>query len=1011
MNKMPLKRAAVGALLVTFGVTIAAVRLRHGDPERDLYVAVGQLPSRPLEARLSGVPYAPAPSVKRRSSEAETLAELHAREAAREVIRSGSDSPLAVLVFSGSRAAQKRLERLTARKSPSAATWSDYAAVLHATAAPDDALQLASALAATDHALDIDPKLPEALFNRALVLEALALRGAAAKAYRKYLVEIDRSSPWSAEALDHLEKLTATQTRISLWRDGFRDLEKAAAAGDELFINDAAVAFPQETRAYAEEIFLARWADRVLRNDATGATSNLLLCRVIGRSLETHRGESLLADSVRAIEAMESPRELAKAHQAYARGRLLLARREIDQGIQAVEEAARLLERHRSPMALVARFQLMDLDRDSSDLHRALLDLRALDRQVPERYRALRAQIEMLRATVAAADGARHDAVESYRAASRTFAALGEERNAVRTTDAAATLMTTFGETTDAWRSRHASLSSSADAGDDRELVITARAAAIDALVDERWDLAHALLNAVVDTPGGNDDLKQEAMVWRVVAAKRAHMDRTAAADLREARKAVAAPPERPDVSGADRLRIVEALVAEDRRHAVPLLTQSIQAAELNGRLDTVAQLLIERASAFRAIGKAVPAQRDLEHALKLVDENRTRFALKSVSDVTLRNPTDVYRLLADTEDAQGHSLRAVDILEQRRTSPDGDLGGGISTAIPEDTTLVVYGVFDARLVIYAIDSGTLTRVEVPITARRLERLVAALDEALLRRDEAASYKAVDALSRILINPISRTIAARKSVVFAFNEELQPTPFGALLQGDGRFLVVGHRITIAPSASSYLRSLHAVPKRSRALLSVGNPFSASGESSPLDGAEAEATEIAAMYPSRAMLLGTAATKQRVVSALAYCDAAHFAVHASAGAGEASGPYLRLAASRDDDGKLSASEIAPLHLAGIRTVVLAACGTAVPVPGHSVTRSLVNAFLAAGAGSVVGTLWDVEDEPTRRMSVELHRALRDGATPAEALRQAQITMIRSGAPLRDWASLQLYGSGL
>jgi CHAT domain-containing protein len=1010
MNKMPLKRAAVGALLVTFGVTIAAVNLRHGDPERDLYVAVGQLQCRPLEARLSGVPYAPAPLVKRRSSEADTLAELHARDAAIEVMRSGSESPLAVLVFGGSRAAQKRLETLTARKSPSAATWSDYAAVLHATAAPDEALQLASALAATDHALDIDPKLPEALFNRALVLEALALRGAAAKAYRKYLIEIDRSSPWSAEALDHLEKLTATQTRISLWFEGLRDLEKAVDAGDELFINDTATAFPEEARGYAEHIVLPRWGERVLQNDRPGATALLTACRVMGRSLEQHRGEGLLADSVRAIERTSNPRQLAKAHQMHAQAEKLRERGGISQAIPALEEAARLFDLGRSPMALVTRFELTAIRRDTSFSQR-LVELHRIEERAPERYRALRAHINANRAAWTAMDGSRHEAVESYRAASVTFAALGEERNAIRSQDAAAALTTALGETTDAWRIRRASLTSAADAGDERGLVMTTRAAAIDALVDERWDIAHALLSAVVDMPGGNEDLRNEALVWRVAAAKRAHLDRTAAREFRAARETLVRPPDRWEESDTDQLRIVEALVTDDRHEGIDLLTQSVHTAELNGRADTLAQLLIERATVLRATGEMLLAQRDLERALKIVDGNRTLSTSTNVSEVILRKASDVYPLLADIRDAQGHAWPAIEVLERRRPSSIGNLPAAVPGRLAADTALIVYGVYDARLVIYAMDSKTIQRAQVPITSQGLEQLVMAFDDALMQRNEVASRIARDAVSRVLITPIAASIAAKKSLVFIFDEKLERIPFASLTQGNGRHLVEDHSISIEESASSYLRSLHAVSKRSRALLSVGNPFSASGESSSLDGAEAEATEIAAMYPSRAMLLGTAATKQRVVSALAYCDAAHFAVHASAGAGEASGPYLRLAESRDDDGKLSASEIAPLHLAGIRTVVLAACRTAVPAPGHSVTRSLVNAFLAAGAGSVVGTLWDVEDEPTRKMSVELHRALRDGATPAEALRRAQITMIRSGAPLRDWASLQLYGSGL
>src|SRR5205085_119791 len=63
------------------------------------------------------------------------------------------------------RVAKELLERVTSHARPTAAAWSDYSAALYADAPPDDAFQLANALAAADHALDLDPNLPEALFN------------------------------------------------------------------------------------------------------------------------------------------------------------------------------------------------------------------------------------------------------------------------------------------------------------------------------------------------------------------------------------------------------------------------------------------------------------------------------------------------------------------------------------------------------------------------------------------------------------------------------------------------------------------------------------------------------------------------------------------------------------------------------------------------------------------------------------------------------------------------------
>jgi len=164
-----------------------------------------------------------------------------------------------------------------------------------------------------------------------------------------------------------------------------------------------------------------------------------------------------------------------------------------------------------------------------------------------------------------------------------------------------------------------------------------------------------------------------------------------------------------------------------------------------------------------------------------------------------------------------------------------------------------------------------------------------------------------------------------------------------------------------------------------------------------------------MYPSHALLVEGDATKARVVGALPYCDAAHFAVHANAGLGDTMPPHLILSRTSDNEGILTAPEIAALNLDGVRTVVLAGCSTAIS-SARSRTDSLVNAFLAAGVGSVIGTLWNVEDAPTRTMSIAFHRELHKGSTPAQALRTTQLEMIRRDAAPKVWASLQLYGSG-
>jgi tetratricopeptide (TPR) repeat protein len=104
--------------------------------------------------------------------------------------------------------ATARLEG-AARTSHDAKTWSDLAAARYAAAVQSRRLTLLPpALTAAGEALRADPTLPEALFNRALILERMGSAGEARQAWLRYL-EVDAKSSWAAEARGHLNELPA----------------------------------------------------------------------------------------------------------------------------------------------------------------------------------------------------------------------------------------------------------------------------------------------------------------------------------------------------------------------------------------------------------------------------------------------------------------------------------------------------------------------------------------------------------------------------------------------------------------------------------------------------------------------------------------------------------------------------------------------------------------------------------------------------------------------------------
>jgi CHAT domain-containing protein/Tfp pilus assembly protein PilF len=112
-----------------------------------------------------------------------------------------------------------------------------------------------------------------------------------------------------------------------------------------------------------------------------------------------------------------------------------------------------------------------------------------------------------------------------------------------------------------------------------------------------------------------------------------------------------------------------------------------------------------------------------------------------------------------------------------------------------------------------------------------------------------------------------------------------------------------------------------------------------------------------------------------------------------------------------DGFLRAHEIYNLNLPA-DVVVLSACETGLgkEVKGEGLI-GLTRSFMYAGAARVVVSLWSVRDESTAQLMVSFYRGMiKEGKRPAEALRAAQIEMLKSdrwSAP-HFWAAFVLQG---
>jgi CHAT domain-containing protein/tetratricopeptide (TPR) repeat protein len=106
------------------------------------------------------------------------------------------------------------------------------------------------------------------------------------------------------------------------------------------------------------------------------------------------------------------------------------------------------------------------------------------------------------------------------------------------------------------------------------------------------------------------------------------------------------------------------------------------------------------------------------------------------------------------------------------------------------------------------------------------------------------------------------------------------------------------------------------------------------------------------------------------------------------------------ASEQDDGFLSASEVATLKL-DADWVILSACNTATGDAATAGLSQLARAFFYAGARNVLASHWPVDDEVASRITVRTLALEQAGTKRAEAFQQA-MREIRTEAAKPEWA---------
>ncbi len=167
-----------------------------------------------------------------------------------------------------------------------------------------------------------------------------------------------------------------------------------------------------------------------------------------------------------------------------------------------------------------------------------------------------------------------------------------------------------------------------------------------------------------------------------------------------------------------------------------------------------------------------------------------------------------------------------------------------------------------------------------------------------------------------------------------------------------------------------------------------------------------------------ILEGAHATVSALRHAVREADVIHIACHTGVRT-SSSTPILLLAPDivGRDSGELSEDRILTEFLLHSGCFVnLAGCVTAAQAElSTPIMNGLVPAFLIAGAGSVLASVWPIRDERAAQFQMEFYQQLLQGGRPAECLAATQRRCITGelGPTMREgenWAAYVLYGAG-
>ena len=335
--------------------------------------------------------------------------------------------------------------------------------------------------------------------------------------------------------------------------------------------------------------------------------------------------------------------------------------------------------------------------------------------------------------------------------------------------------------------------------------------------------------------------------------------------------------------------------------------------------------------------------------------------------------------------------------------------------ALPETVgaSLVIYPIILPERTELLVSRGDeLSSVVVPIDASTLDAKVLELRQSLQKRTRRDYLRQAAELYDWLIRPLEPELAHGPidALVFVPAGSLRTIPMSALYDSQTKqFLIERFPVAIIPALS--LTDPRAIEQRHVRTLMAGLTLPVRGYAA-LANVGSELSAVNEIFGGKSLIDQRFVTSA-IEDALANesFNVVHIASHGEFLADSSNSFVLTY------DGELELDHLAALvekrRFGGepLELLTLSACETA--AGDDRAALGLAGVAIRAGARSAIATLWTVNDEAASTLIADFYRELAGGASRAEALRRAQISLLRS-RPYRHpgyWAPFVLISNWL